>query len=101
MISTIPQMLLGVAVLQTGGNNDALPQSTVTSMQPTYMDAYLFVFAECIQLQTCMPGGLPDIEFVFELWIYLAIIPRVFWVTSACIPLRMPGGLLTLIGLTL
>jgi hypothetical protein len=29
-----------------------------------------------------------------------AIIPRVFWVTSACISSRMPKGLLTLIGLT-
>ena len=35
-------------MIQVGGNDIALPQSIVLSMQPTYMDAYLFVFAECI-----------------------------------------------------
>ena len=58
-------------MIQVGGNDIALPQSPVLSMQPTYMDAYLFVFAECITVAACMPRGLPVLEIMyFELWIF-------------------------------
>ena len=91
--STIPQTLLGVVMIQVGGNDIALPQSTVLSMQPTCMDAYLLVFAECIQLPHACREACQILEIMyFEFWIYLAMIPRVVWVTSACISLRGPGG---------
>ena len=94
--------MIGNVMIQVGGTDNALPQSTVLSLQPTCTDAYLLVFAVCIQLPHACREACQILEILYlELWIYLAIIPRIVWVTSACIPLRMPRGLLTLIGLTL
>ena len=47
--STIPQ-IIGNVMLQAGGHDVALPQSTVLSMQSTCRDAYPLVFAVCRQL---------------------------------------------------
>ena len=44
--STIPQMI-GNVMLQVGGNDIALPQSTVLSMQPTCIVAYLYC-SQCV-----------------------------------------------------
>ena len=62
--------------IQIGMTLPDLPQSIVLSMQPTYMDAYLFVFAECTAVAACIPRGLPVLETMYFDFRSSAIIPR-------------------------